>query len=178
MEEVSRRARTDALTGLANRRAFDEQLEQLLAHADRFGHSVSLILADVDHFKAVNDTWGHEVGDIVLQSIARTLSDGVRAVDVCSRFGGEEIAILLPQTTLQGAVELADRLRKAVAAKPIAAQGTEVTVTVSCGVASYPDGVLTKEALFAAADRALYEAKSAGRNCVKAAIPRPIGVVR
>jgi diguanylate cyclase (GGDEF)-like protein len=178
MEEVSRRARTDALTGLANRRAFDEQLEQLLAHADRFGHSVSLILADVDHFKAVNDTWGHDVGDIVLQSIAKTLSDGVRAVDVCSRFGGEEIAILLPQTTLQGAVELADRLRKAVAARPIYARGNEISVTVSCGVASYPDGVLTKEALFAAADRALYEAKSAGRNCVKAAAPKPIGVVR
>ena len=178
MEEVSRRARTDALTGLANRRAFDEQLEQLLAHADRFGHSVSLILADVDHFKAVNDTWGHEAGDVVLQSIAKTLSDGVRAVDVCSRFGGEEIAILLPQTSLGGAVELADRLRKAVESKPIYAQGNEISVTVSCGVACYPDGVLTKEALFAAADRALYEAKSAGRNCVKAASPKPIGVVR
>jgi diguanylate cyclase (GGDEF)-like protein len=178
MEEVSRRARTDALTGLANRRAFDEQLETLLAQSDRFGHQVSLILADVDNFKSVNDTWGHEVGDIVLQSIAKTLSDGVRAVDVCSRFGGEEIAILLPQTSLQGAVELADRLRKAVEAKPIHAQGNEISVTVSCGVSCYPDGVLTKEALFAAADRALYEAKSAGRNCVKAAVPKPIGVVR
>lgn len=178
MEEVSRRARTDALTGLANRRAFDEQLEHLLAQSDRFGHQVSLILADVDNFKTVNDTWGHEVGDIVLQSIARTLAEGVRAVDVCSRFGGEEIAILLPQTSLQGAAELADRLRKAVEAKPIMAQGNEISVTVSCGVSCYPDGVLTKEALFAAADRALYEAKSAGRNCVKAAVPKPIGVVR
>jgi diguanylate cyclase (GGDEF)-like protein len=178
MEEVSRRARTDALTGLANRRAFDEQLETLLAQSDRFGHQVSLILADVDNFKSVNDTWGHEVGDIVLQSIAKTLSDGVRAVDVCSRFGGEEIAILLPQTALQGAVELADRLRKAVEARPILAQGNEISVTISCGVSCYPDGVLTKEALFAAADRALYEAKSAGRNCVKAAAPKPIGVVR
>jgi len=178
MEEVSRRARTDALTGLANRRAFDEQLEQLLAHADRFGHSVSLILADVDHFKKVNDTWGHESGDVVLKSIAKTLSDGVRAVDVCARFGGEEIAILLPQTQLGGAVELADRLRKAVASKPIMALGNEVPVTISCGVACYPEGVLTKEALFAAADRALYEAKSSGRNCVKSASAKPTGVVR
>lgn len=178
MEEVSRRARTDALTGLANRRAFDEQLESLLAHADRFGHSVSLILADVDHFKNVNDTWGHEAGDAVLKAIAKTLSDGVRAVDVCARFGGEEIAILLPQTSLVGAVELADRLRKAVGAKPIAAMGNEMPVTISCGVACYPDGVLTKEALFAAADRALYDAKSAGRNCVKSAVPKPTGVVR
>lgn len=178
MEEVSRRARTDALTGLANRRAFDEQLEQLLAHADRFGHSVSLILADVDLFKNVNDSWGHEAGDQVLKSIAGTLSDGVRAVDVCARFGGEEIAILLPQTTLPGAVELADRLRKAVGAKPIYAGGNEIKVTISCGVSCYPEGVLTKEALFAAADRALYEAKNAGRNCVRSAVPKPIGVVR
>ena len=178
MEEVSRRAHTDALTGLANRRAFDSQLEQLIAHADRFGHSVSLILADVDHFKNVNDTWGHEAGDAVLRSIAKTLSDGVRAVDVCARFGGEEIAILLPQTSLVGAVELADRLRRAVGGTPIPALGEEIPVTISCGVACYPEGVLTKEALFAAADRALYEAKSAGRNCVKSASVKPTGVVR
>ena len=178
MEEVSRRARTDALTGLANRRAFDEQLERQLLHADRFGHSVSLILADVDHFKRVNDTWGHETGDVVLRSVAGTLNEGVRAVDVCARFGGEEIAILLPETALGGAVELADRLRRAVGAKPISSGAEQIEVTISCGVACYPDGVLTKEALFAAADRALYDAKNAGRNCVKSAVPKPTGVVR
>jgi diguanylate cyclase (GGDEF)-like protein len=178
IEEVSRRARTDALTGLANRRAFDEQLSQLLAHADRFGHSLSLILADVDHFKNVNDTWGHEAGDVVLKHIAKTLQDGVRAVDICARFGGEEIALLLPQTALPGATELADRLRVAVGEKPIVWAGNDISVTVSCGVACYPDGVLTKEALFAAADRALYEAKSAGRNRVKSAVPKPTGVAR
>ncbi len=178
MEEVSKRARTDALTGLANRRAFDELLEQMLAHADRFGHSVSLIMADVDHFKLVNDTWGHESGDVVLKSIARTFTEHVRAVDACARFGGEEIAVLLPQTSVQGAVELADRLRTAVGASPVFVGGNEIPVTISCGVACYPDGVLTKEALFAAADRALYEAKSAGRNCVRSAIPKPTGIVR
>jgi diguanylate cyclase (GGDEF)-like protein len=178
IEEVSRRARTDALTGLANRRAFDEHLGQLLAHADRFGHSLSLVLADVDHFKKVNDTWGHEAGDVVLKHIASTLQDGVRAVDICARFGGEEIALLLPQTALPGASELADRLRAAVADRPVNWGGNEIPVTISCGVACYPDGVLTKEALFAAADRALYEAKSAGRNCVKSAIPKPTGVAR
>ena len=178
IEEVSRRARTDALTGLANRRAFDEQLVQLLAHADRFGHPVSLIMADVDHFKAVNDSWGHEAGDVVLKSIAGTLTEGVRAVDLCCRYGGEEFAILLPQTTLLGAAELADRLRKSVEDRPIKTAGAELPVTISCGVACYPEGVLTKEALFAAADRALYEAKSAGRNCVKSAIPKPSGIVR
>jgi diguanylate cyclase (GGDEF)-like protein len=179
MEEVSRRSRTDSLTGLANRRAFDEQLELLLAHADRFGHSVALIVADVDYFKMVNDRWGHAVGDAVLKSIAETLAEGVRAVDVCARYGGEELAILLPQTTIPGAVELADRLRKAVEAKPIVAEeGQEIRVTISCGVACYPEGALTKDALFASADRAMYDAKNAGRNCVKAAVPKPIGVVR
>jgi diguanylate cyclase (GGDEF)-like protein len=178
MEEVSRRARTDALTGLANRRAFDEQIEQQLAHADRFGHPVSLILADVDHFKVVNDSWGHEAGDVVLKSIAGTLQEGVRTVDVCARFGGEEIAIILPQTALVGAVELADRLRAAVGANRIWAAGNDIPVTISCGVASYPDGALTKEAFFAAADRALYEAKSAGRNCVRSAAPKPTGTAR
>ena len=178
IEEVSRRARTDALTGLANRRAFDEHLSHLLAHADRFGHALSLILVDVDHFKNVNDTWGHEAGDVVLKHIASTLQAGVRAVDVCARFGGEEIALLLPQTALPGATELADRLRQAIGERSVIWQGNEIPVTVSCGVACYPDGVLTKEALFAAADRALYEAKSAGRNCVKSAVPKPTGIAR
>jgi len=178
MEEVSRRSRTDALTGLANRRAFDDQIEQHLAQADRFGHPVSLILADVDHFKVVNDTWGHEAGDVVLKSIAGTLQEGVRTVDVCARFGGEEIAIILPQTALVGAVELADRLRAAVGANRIWAGGNDIPVTISCGVASYPDGALTKEAFFAAADKALYEAKNAGRNCVRSAAAKPTGTAR
>jgi diguanylate cyclase (GGDEF)-like protein len=178
MEEVSRRARTDALTGLANRRAFDEQIESHLAQADRFGHPVSLILADVDHFKVVNDTWGHEAGDVVLKSIAGTLQEGVRTVDVCARFGGEEIAIILPQTAIVGAVELADRLRAAVGANRIWAAGNDIPVTISCGVVSYPDGALTKEAFFAAADKALYEAKSAGRNCVRSSAPKSTGTVR
>ena len=185
MEEVNRRARTDALTGLANRRAFDEHLGQQLLQADRFGHTVSLIVADVDHFKNVNDTWGHETGDIVLKSISKTLTAGVRAVDLCARFGGEEFAIVLPQTGLAGAVELADRLRKAVEAEPVVVVGAApgagadpIRVTISCGVACYPDGGLTREGLFAAADRALYEAKSAGRNQVKSAGAKPSGIVR
>ena len=178
MEEVNRRARTDALTGLANRRAFDEQLGYQLLQADRFNNPVSLIVADVDHFKKVNDTWGHEAGDVVLKSIARSLTAGVRAVDQCARYGGEEFAIVLPQTALGGAVELADRLRKAVEGEPITANGQQINVTISCGVACYPDGGLTKEGLFAAADRALYEAKSSGRNCVRSAGAKPSGVSR
>lgn len=178
MEEVSKRARTDPLTGLNNRRHFDELLGQMIKETDRFGDPVALIMADVDHFKNVNDTWGHDAGDEVLKSLAQTLRAGVREADICSRFGGEEFAVVLPKTTLQGAAELADRLRKQVEEKPIRVGGEEIAVTISCGVACYPDGVITKEALFAAADRALYEAKSAGRNCVKSAVPRPTGIVR
>lgn len=178
MEEVSRRARTDPLTGLHNRRHFDELLGQMIKQTDRFGDPVALIMADVDHFKNVNDTWGHDAGDEVLKSLAETLKAGVRDADICSRFGGEEFAIVLPKTTLQGAAELADRLRKQVETKPVVVNGEPISVTISCGVACYPDGVITKEALFAAADRALYEAKSAGRNCVKSAVPKPTGIVR
>lgn len=178
MEEVSRRARTDPLTGLHNRRHFDELLGQMIKQTDRFGDPVALIMADVDHFKNVNDTWGHDAGDEVLKSLAETLKAGVRDADICSRFGGEEFAIVLPKTTLQGAAELADRLRKQVETKPVVVSGEPISVTISCGVACYPDGVITKEALFAAADRALYEAKSAGRNCVRSAVPKPTGIVR
>ena len=178
MEEVSRRARTDPLTGLHNRRHFDDLLGQMIKQTDRFGDPVALIMADVDHFKNVNDTWGHDAGDEVLKSLADTLKGGVRDADICARFGGEEFAIVLPKTTLQGAAELADRLRKQVESKPVVVDGEPINVTISCGVACYPEGVITKEALFAAADRALYEAKSAGRNCVKSAVPKPTGIVR
>lgn len=167
IDEVNKRASTDALTGLVNRRAFDEHLKRLLNESDRFGQPLALILADLDHFKVINDTWGHDAGDEVLRRVARKLSEGVRTVDVCARYG-EEIAILLPQTSLAGAADLADRLRHAVEVKPVKFKGEEIAVTVSLGVASYPDAVSVREGLFRAADRALYEAKKAGRNCVRA----------
>jgi len=167
MEEVSRRARTDGLTGLANRTHFDEQIRRVVAETDRFGGSCSLIVADLDHFKQINDLHGHEAGDAVLRHVAQLLSEGVRNIDVCARYGGEEIAILLPQTSLLGAVELADRLRATIAARPARYAGGELPVTASFGVASYPIPVPSSDGLFPAADRALYEAKASGRNCVR-----------
>lgn len=174
MEEVSRRAHTDPLTGLWNRRHFDEQLKSALANADRFGNLCSLILVDIDLFKLVNDTHGHEAGDAVLRSVARTLSELVRQGDVCARYGGEEIAILLPQTGVSGAVELAERLRVAVSAKTIRHGGAVVGVTASFGVAGFPEAVVHGDALFPAADRALYRAKADGRNCVRVADLRAV----
>jgi diguanylate cyclase (GGDEF)-like protein len=169
LEEASKRARTDPLTGLANRRWFEDKIDQALNEADRFGVPVSLVLVDLDHFKRVNDTWGHEAGDLVLRKVARMLAEGVRTVDTVARYGGEELAILLPQTAMAGAVELSDRLRRMVAARTIHFQATEIMITASFGVASYPESAPSRDTLFPAADRALYEAKHSGRNCVRSA---------
>ena len=167
IEEVDRKARIDALTGLSNRRHFEEQLQRIIAETDRFGGCGSLVLVDIDHFKTVNDTYGHQAGDQVLRQVARALVEGVRTVDVCARYGGEELAVLLPQTGLDGARDLAERLRRSIADRTIRVGGEEIRVTASFGVASYPDPVKVKDSLFPAADRALYAAKHDGRNCVR-----------
>ncbi|MFL5615769.1 MAG: GGDEF domain-containing protein [Gemmatimonadaceae bacterium] len=167
IEEVSQRARTDALTGLANRRHFDEQLRRVIAETDRFGGTSSLILVDIDDFKTVNDTYGHEAGDAVLRQLGKILGDGVRAVDVCARYGGEEMVILLPQTPIGGAAELAERLRVAIAERAVLFEGTAIRVTSSFGIAGYPETVPHGDWLFPAADKALYHAKESGKNCVK-----------
>ncbi|MDQ2665032.1 MAG: sensor domain-containing diguanylate cyclase [Gemmatimonadota bacterium] len=166
--EVDRRARTDALTGLWNRMHFGEQLTRILAEADRYEHPVSMVLMDIDHFKKVNDTWGHEAGDAVLKQVARVLQDGVRAVDICVRYGGEEIAMLLAQTDSAHAVEVAERLRVRVSETPVKHGPSEIRVTASFGVATYPETVKVRDQLFPAADKALYIAKHDGRNCVRA----------
>jgi diguanylate cyclase (GGDEF)-like protein len=166
--EVDRRARTDALTGLWNRMHFGEQLTRTLAEADRYNHPVSLVLLDIDHFKKVNDTWGHEAGDTVLKQVARVIQDSLRAVDVCVRYGGEEIALLLAQTDSAHAVEVAERLRLRIAGSPIRHGPSEIQVTASFGVATYPETVKVRDQLFPAADKALYIAKHDGRNCVRA----------
>jgi len=166
--EVDRRARTDPLTGLWNRHHFGEQLQRTLNEADRYDTQVSLVLVDIDHFKRVNDTWGHEAGDSVLKQVARILQDGVRSVDICVRYGGEEIAMLLAQTDSEHAVEVAERLRAKIAAQPIRHGGAEIPVTASFGVATYPETVKVRDQLFPASDKALYIAKHEGRNRVRA----------
>ena len=167
IEEVSRRARTDSLTNLSNRRDFDEQIKRVLAETDRFGGNSSLVLVDIDKFKAVNDRFGHEAGDAVLRHVARALADGVRTVDICARFGGDEIALLLPQTPLQGAAELGERLRRSIEERPVTHEGAVIHVTASFGIAGYPETVPHGDGLLNAADRALYLAKTNGRNQVR-----------
>lgn len=167
LAETSRRSRTDALTGLWNRRHFDEQLERVLAETDRFGGTCALVICDIDFFKRVNDTYGHDAGDAVLVRVGGVLGEGVRAVDVCARLGGEELALLLPQTEVGGAVELAERLRQRIEALGVPHAGVTVKVTVSMGVATYRAGEPGRGQLFKRADEKLYAAKHGGRNRVE-----------
>lgn len=169
IEEEWRRARTDGLTGLYNRRHFDEQLARIVADSLAHGSPASLIVADVDHFKRVNDTYGHEAGDAVLRAVARVFLDCLRAEDVCARYGGEEIAILLPETSVERALEVAERVRKAIGSKPIQHGDRSIKVTASFGVAGYPESTALRDALFPAADKALYAAKNGGRDQVRTA---------
>ena len=164
---VSRAAETDALTGVANRGSFDVRLAVEARRARDLGLPLSLILFDVDHFKAVNDDHGHETGDEVLRRLGALLQDRLRGTDFGARYGGEEFAVLLPDTDRAGAMLLAERLREAVAELRVSAGDEELTPTASFGVASFPEQPLTK--LVAAADAALYEAKRAGRNRAAAA---------
>lgn len=175
IEEEWRRARTDGLTGLANRRHFDEQLARIIGESLRYGTPASLIVADVDHFKRVNDSYGHAAGDSVLKGVARVFLDCVRAEDVCARYGGEEIAILLPETTVARAEEVAERVRKAIAEKVMRHGEQAISVTASFGVAGYPESTAIRDNLFPAADRALYLAKASGRNQVRVAATAAFG---
>lgn len=163
MEE---RATTDGLTGLTNHRAFQERLAQIHALAERTGRNFSLILTDIDHFKKVNDTHGHPVGDAVLKRVAAVFAGRARKVDIVARYGGEEFVLVLPDTDAEGAAIFANKLREEVGAQVMSSDHGAFGVTISMGVAEYPtDGQLTSE-LVERADQALYHCKHNGRNCV------------
>ena len=171
IEEESRRSRIDQLTGLWNRRHFDETLAKVLAETDRFGGSCALVIADVDHFKAVNDTHGHEAGDAVLKTVAAAIEGVVRATDTAARIGGEEVCVILPQTTIAGALELTERLRSTLEHAESVWRSGAIKVTASFGVATYQSGAgpAARARVFENADAALYLAKREGRNCVRSA---------
>ncbi len=160
---------TDALTGLSNRRFLDHQLSVAMARHVRGGPAMSLLLLDIDHFKRVNDTYGHDVGDEVIREFARRLSLNVRAIDMACRYGGEEFVVLMPETQPADAMHIAERVRSQVAEAPfVLNDGRTLDVTVSVGVATSTGLGDTPEGLVKRADEGVYEAKTAGRNRVVA----------
>ena len=174
--QVSRQAVTDELTGLSNHRRFQELLTVEMEQVRRYHHPVGLIMLDIDDFKAVNDTYGHQQGDIVLRRVARVLADNSREVDFPARYGGEEMALILPHTDMAGSFAIAERIRTAIESMRIARvdQDGMLRVTASLGVAASTDG--SKEQLIAEADAALYEAKRHGKNRTIQAAPATANV--
>ncbi|MCL4213601.1 MAG: GGDEF domain-containing protein [Gemmatimonadales bacterium] len=167
VDDARRNARTDPLTGLANRRGFEERFAQVVNETDRYGGTSALIMVDIDFFKRVNDTHGHDAGDRVLTAVAAVLADGRRTVDLASRLGGEELALLLPQTDTGGAREVAERLRQRIEGLRVRVETGEVQVTASFGISEYAARVGRAEQVMDHADKALYAAKRNGRNRVE-----------
>jgi len=160
---------TDPLTGLHNRRYMNGQLDALVARANRGGDPVAVLVLDIDHFKAVNDSLGHDAGDEVLREFSVRLATNVRAVDLPCRFGGEEFVVVMPGTTLEDAHRIAERIRRDVGASPFRILGGEpLSITVSVGVAATRGADDTPASLLKRADEGVYEAKKAGRNRVVA----------
>jgi diguanylate cyclase (GGDEF)-like protein len=164
-------ARQDAVTGIFNRRALMDDLAAEVYRAARYGRPLSVLLLDIDHFKAVNDSYGHQFGDAVLAATATTLKRTVRASDTVARYGGEEFVVILPETALDAAAITAEKVRAAVESTPAVAGGQSTAVTVSIGVAMLEPALLpaleAAQTLLARADAAMYEAKRGGRNRVR-----------
>ena len=154
----------DGLTGLLNRRAFDESLARAVAQSSRGPHPVSLLMVDLDHFKKLNDSWGHSVGDLALQAAAAEIRAQIRAGDLGARYGGEEFAVILPDTDGAAAFRLAERMRKALAGRVIKVGRDQIRISASLGVSASDLGYETPEELIRSADEALYASKETGRN--------------
>ena len=162
---LSKKAMIDGLTGLWNRMYLDAHLVIELSSARRSNRPLACIMADVDHFKSINDSYGHTFGDAVLRTIAGIFTSGCRAEDIVCRYGGEEFSILLPNTDLQSATDIAERLRAAIETSPLSYHNNVVTITCSFGVADLPQEI--PPSLIELADEALYGAKRSGRNRVR-----------
>lgn len=161
---VQEMAIIDGLTKLFCRRHFLDRLEEEIKRSDKFKYKFSFLMIDIDRFKSFNDKYGHLVGDVILREVSRVIKDSVRQIDFAGRYGGEELSLVLPETDKEQAFLVAERIREMVEAKKIRAYDEEVKVTVSIGVASFPDDSKSAGALIEKADLALYSAKKSGRN--------------
>lgn len=168
VEQVRKQANIDGLTGIFNRRYFETKLLEKMDEAVRYGGGLALLMIDIDHFKAVNDDFGHLLGDEVLRQVASLLSHNLRKVDVLCRYGGEEFVVIAPATTGQNALTFAEKLRKSIELHPF--PGVPRPVTISIGIAGFPDNGDTRDPLVRAADMALYRAKQLGRNRAEIAV--------
>jgi diguanylate cyclase (GGDEF)-like protein len=157
---------TDDLTTLFNTRGFAIAANRLFSQAVRYDRPASVLMIDSDNLKSVNDAWGHDAGNRLLRQLAAAIQAELRATDVPARYGGDEFIVLLPETPPKGALDVAERIRTTIAAAPLAIDGRSIPCSVSVGVACFPDDGRTLDALAARADRALYQAKRNGRNCV------------
>lgn len=163
LQERNRRLMQDTLTGVSNRLAYEERLQQEFKRWNRFNNPLTFLIWDIDHFKKINDQYGHAIGDKVLCDVAKQLSNRIRGTDFLARFGGEEFVMLLPGADIEAASQLADQIRISIAESGLRNAKTHIPITISCGLASFQPGDSVQN-VFERADRALYQSKQAGRN--------------
>ena len=166
-EQIFASTTTDELTGLRSKRFLNDELAREFSRARRYNRALSVLVIDIDHFKVVNDTYGHQAGDVTLQAVAASILSCLSVNDTAARFGGEEMVVLLPEAKLAEAASVAERIRLAVAAHVVTFRDCRFTVTASIGCAQYDHGDADEHVLFERADRQMYAAKASGRNAVK-----------
>ena len=172
-EKTQRQAKTDGLTGMLNHRTFYETLETELRRSQRYGGQISIIMADIDNLKPINDTFGHRSGDLAIKQISRRIIACIRQIDIAARYGGDEFAVILPNTSLADAMVVAERMVNMVADSPMIWDQKEIKLSISVGVGQY-NADISSDDVTKATDRALYAAKQAGKNTVKVFQPTDI----
>ncbi len=171
LESLAEASYHDGLTGVYNRRYLEEAIAKEFNRAQRYNGIMSLVMLDIDHFKIINDTYGHLAGDEVLRTVAKCLDDIARQTDTLGRYGGEEFGVLLPETTLDSARLFAERVRSKVEGILVSYGESSIQATTSIGIAEFHDKMVRYEEIIKQADDALYQAKNAGRNCIRCALP-------
>ena len=168
VDKIKQVSDTDELTGTYNMRAFSSMLQRSFRQSVRYGHAMSIVMVDSDNLKQINDTYGHEAGNRLLQHLVRCIREQLRGSDVMARFGGDEFIVLLPETNNKGAMEMAERIRKSIEVSRFDVRGGDTNTTASLGVSSYPEDGGNLDVILDKADKAMYRAKQLGRNRVMA----------